>query len=85
MGSISLKYLIDQGVDPSRTTVYLAEFESHTLASKIQWFIDSKITCGEQDKIPILMSTEEQRQFYGDTYCAKVIATEKNDKSVRLR
>lgn len=94
--SISLKYLIDQGVHPSRITVYLAEFESHTLASRIQWFVDlggnvkvEGITCRERDEamtrdsdydILRYMSIKEQREFYGDMFYSRVSATEKNDR-----
>lgn len=94
--AMSLRYLIDQGVCPSRITIYLAEFERHTLASRIQWFVDlggnvkvEGSTFTKRDEVmtrdsdyDILryMPIEEQRQLYGGKYRPRVSGTEKNDR-----
>lgn len=94
--SISLRYLIDQGVHPSRITLYLVEFERHTLASHIQWFVDlggnvkvEGSTFTERDEamtrdsdydILRFMPIEEQREFFGDSYHPRFSGTELNDR-----
>ncbi|KAF8157803.1 hypothetical protein B0H34DRAFT_429098 [Crassisporium funariophilum] len=96
MDSEALKYLVDQGLDISRITIYLAEFERYTLASRIQWFLDlggkvkvEGVTTGDRDAamtrdsnydILRYMSIEEQQEFFGDMYYPRVSATEKNER-----
>ncbi|PPQ76227.1 hypothetical protein CVT26_008580 [Gymnopilus dilepis] len=97
--STALKYLIDQGVEPSRITVYLTKFEEKVLKDRIEWFIklggnfevegtttserDAAMTRDSDYDILRYMTIEEQKVFYGERYFPRVSATEKNDRRRR--
>jgi hypothetical protein len=94
--SLSLRYLVDRGVEIAKITVYLAEFEEKTLAERVKWFVDlggkikvEGVTTGDRDAamtrdsdydILRYMSIEEQKEFYGEKYYPRVSATEKNER-----
>jgi len=94
--SLSLRYLVDRGVEIAKITVYLAGFEEKILAERVKWFVDfggkinvEGVTTGDRDAamtrdsdydILRYMSIEEQKEFYGENYYPRVSATEKNER-----
>ncbi|KAF8961450.1 hypothetical protein BDZ97DRAFT_1829379 [Flammula alnicola] len=96
MDTMALQYLIEQGVHPSRITVYFAEFQERDLADLIERFKglggniwvegvttsdrDAAMTRDSDYDILRYMPIEEQKLFYGARYYPRVTATEKNER-----
>ncbi|KDR76966.1 hypothetical protein GALMADRAFT_95626 [Galerina marginata CBS 339.88] len=94
--STALRYLIDQGVDLSKITVYMSQLDERVLGKAMQWFTDlggdiqlEGVTTGDRDAamtrdsdydILRYMSIQEQQEFYGERYYPRVSATEKNER-----
>ncbi|KAF9468104.1 hypothetical protein BDZ94DRAFT_1247191 [Collybia nuda] len=94
--SIALRYLIAQGVSPTRITVYLTEYEDQVLRPDLKWFEDlggaiavEGIVTGDRDAamtrdsnydVLRYMSTGEQKAEYGEMYFPRLSATEKNER-----
>lgn len=94
--TLALKYLVANGVEASRITVYLADFEQPLIKDQLQWFRDlggkfhvegvrtsdrdAAMTRDSDYDILRYMPVDEQKAFYRDRYFPRVSATEKNER-----
>jgi hypothetical protein len=94
--NLALRFLVSHGVDPSKITVYLANFQDGTLRPGLKWLEDlaglvtvEGHTTGERDAamtrdsdhdVLRYMTLEEQRIEYGDNYYPRISNTQKNER-----
>lgn len=96
MDTLAFQFLMREGVDPSRVTVYFAEFQEWVMASLKEHrenlgakTVVEGLTTADRDGVmtrdsdyDILryMDTEEQKAFYGARYYPRVSNTENNER-----
>ncbi|KAF8157804.1 hypothetical protein B0H34DRAFT_428925 [Crassisporium funariophilum] len=100
MDLISLKYLVDQGVDLSRITVYLTNFEYRIFARHIRWYLDlggkiqyrginiedrdAAMTRESDYDILRYMTIDEQKEHYEDDVYHFRVSTTETNERRRL-
>jgi len=94
--TLALRFLVEHGVNPTKITVYLAEFQERTYRSSLEWLEelgghihvegvttsdrDAAMTRASDYDILRYMTIQEQKAHYGEEYYPRVSATQKNER-----
>lgn len=94
--TLALRFLVDQGVNPAKITVYLAEFQERIYRSSLEWLEglgghihvegvttsdrDAAMTRASDYDILRYMTVQEQMAHYGEDYYPRISATQMNER-----
>ncbi|KAG6842292.1 hypothetical protein C0991_010580 [Blastosporella zonata] len=94
--SMALQYVVSEGVEPAKITVYLTEYENRIRRHQYKWLEelggvvqveggptserDAAMTRDSDYDILRYMSVEEQRIHYGSAYYPRISATQNNER-----